>query len=104
MIAKLTAKNQLTLPKAAIEAVGDTEYFEIEVRRGQLVLTPVRIQRADAVRAKLAELRIDDDDVVAAMAWARELRDSGPAVRVAEPAKRYQSAKRGKPRTKRPGK
>lgn len=71
MLAKLTSKNQLTLPKAAVEAAGSPEYFEIEVRAGQLILTPVRIQRADAVRAKLAELRLSDDDLADAVAWAR---------------------------------
>ncbi len=71
MLAKLTAKNQLTLPKAALQAVGAAEYFEVETRDGQIVLTPVRIQRADAVRAKLAELGIDEQDVTDAVAWAR---------------------------------
>ncbi len=72
MLAKLTAKNQLTLPKSAVEATGSAEYFEIEVRAGQLVLTPVRIQRADAVRAKLAALDLGEDDLASAVAWARE--------------------------------
>jgi hypothetical protein len=83
MIAKLTAKNQLTLPKAAIDAIGDTEYFGIEIRAGQLVLTPVRVQRADAVRAKLAEMNLSDNDLSAAVAWARK---SVPAPRVSEVA------------------
>jgi hypothetical protein len=74
MLAKLTSKNQLTLPKAATQAVGPAEYFEVEARNGQIVLTPVRIQRADAVRAKLAELALTDTDVADAVAWAR-----GPA-------------------------
>ena len=52
MLAKLTSKNQLTLPKAATLAVGPAEYFDVEVRDGAIVLTPVRIQRADAVRAE----------------------------------------------------
>ena len=51
MLAKITAKNQLTLPKAATNAVGPAEYFEVETRDGCIILTPVRIQRADAVRA-----------------------------------------------------
>lgn len=85
MLAKLTSKNQLTLPKAATEAVGATEYFEVDVRAGQIVLTPVRLQRADAVRAKLSELAIDAKDVAEAVAWARGaapegLRASGPGV------------------------
>ena len=71
MLAKLTAKNQLTLPKAVTQAVGPAEYFEVEARDGRIVLTPVRIQRGDAVRAKLAELQLTETDVAAAIAWAR---------------------------------
>lgn len=71
MLAKLTSKNQLTLPKAVTQAVGPAEYYEVEARDGQIVLTPVRIQRADAVRAKLAELQLDEADVAAALHWAR---------------------------------
>ena len=48
MLAKLTTKNQLTLPKAATQAVGAAEYFDVQTREGQIILTPVRIQRADA--------------------------------------------------------
>jgi hypothetical protein len=71
MLAKLTAKNQLTLPKAVTNAVGKAEYFDVEARDGQIVLTPVRIQRADAVRAKLEALNLTDNDVADAVAWAR---------------------------------
>ena len=72
MLAKMTSKNQLTLPKNIIEQVGATEYFDVEVKAGQVVLTPVRIQRADAVRAKLAELNLSDADITDAVAWARQ--------------------------------
>ena len=52
MLAKLTSKNPLTLPKSVVESMGTPEYFEVETRGGPIVLTPVRIQRGDAVRAK----------------------------------------------------
>jgi len=87
MLAKITAKNQLTLPKSLTQAVGATEYFDVEARGGQLILTPVRIQRGDAVRAKLSELDLTDADMAAAVAWAR-----APAVAadmVNEPAAAY---------------
>lgn len=71
MLAKITAKNQLTLPKAITDAVGATEYFEVQAVEGRIVLTPVRIQRGDAVRTKLAELKLSESDVDAAVAWAR---------------------------------
>lgn len=71
MLAKITAKNQLTLPKAITNAVGPVEYFDVQTKDGQIVLTPVRIQRADAVRAKLAELDLREQDVANAVTWAR---------------------------------
>jgi antitoxin component of MazEF toxin-antitoxin module len=74
MLAKMTSKNQLTLPKNIVEQVGATEYFDVEVKAGQVVLTPVRIQRADAVRAKLAELNLSKADITEAVAWDRQWR------------------------------
>jgi hypothetical protein len=71
MLAKMTSKNQLTLPKAITDAVGPAEYFDVQTQDGQIVLTPVRIQRADAVRAKLAELNLTEADVDDALNWAR---------------------------------
>ena len=55
MLAKLTSKNQLTIPKSVTNAVGAVEFFEVKAKGGQIILTPVRIQLADAVRAKLAD-------------------------------------------------
>ncbi len=72
MLAKMTSKNQLTLPKAVTNAVGAAEYFDVQARDGQIILTPVRIQRADAVRAKLAALDLNEQDVADAVDWARK--------------------------------
>jgi hypothetical protein len=68
----MTAKNQLTLPKAVTNAVGPAEYFDVKTKDGQIILTPVRIQRADAVRAKLAELDLQEQDSADAVAWTRQ--------------------------------
>jgi hypothetical protein len=82
MLAKITAKNQLTLPKSVTAAIGPAEYFSVETRNGQIILTPVRIQRADALRAKLAELGVTEQDVDDAVAEARRsLRKKQPAAR-----------------------
>ena len=72
MLAKMTSKNQLTLPKSITAAVGPAEYFDVETANGQIILTPVRIQRGDAVRAKLAELDLRENDIADAVAWARQ--------------------------------
>ena len=71
MLAKMTSKNQVTLPKAVVSKVAPTDYFDVEVEGGRIVLTPVRIQKADAVRNKLAALGIDESDVAEAVARAR---------------------------------
>lgn len=99
MLAKITAKNQLTLPKSATQAVGASEYFDVEVRAGQIILTPVRIQRGDAVRAKLAELQLTEADIADAVAWGRAAKPVAHGV--AEPAAAY-SAPPNKPSTRKP--
>jgi hypothetical protein len=71
MIAKLTSKNQLTLPKALMNLFPDVQYFDVAEDGGKLILTPVSLQRGDAVREKLAELGIDPAVVRDAVRWAR---------------------------------
>ena len=72
MLAKRTSKNQLTMPKAIVQAVGEAEYYDVSTDNGRIVLTPVRLQQADAVRAKLSALGIDENDIQDAMAWSRK--------------------------------
>jgi len=94
MLAKLTSKNQLTLPKAATLAIGPAEYFDVEVRDGVIVLTPVRIQRADAVRSRLAELDLSPADIDEAVEWVR--------LRVAETPAAYTATTPRKPGKRKP--
>ena len=68
---KLNARNQIRLPKRLMQAVGPTDYFDVQAKDGQIVLTPVRFVAADAVRAKLAELGITETDAAAAVDWSR---------------------------------
>ncbi len=72
MLAKLTSKNQLTLPKAVLSFCRDAEYFDVSEDNGRIILTPVRLNKADAVRSKLADLGIDEDDIDAAVEFARK--------------------------------
>ena len=71
MLIKLNAKNQITLPKSLMQAVVPTDYFDVQAKGGQIVLTPVRFVTADAVRAKLADRGITETDTSAAVVWAR---------------------------------
>jgi len=75
------------------------EYLDVQVREGQIILTPVRIQRGDAVRAKLAELGLGGSDVADAVRWARA---SAATPMAAEPGKDYptKSKVRGAAKTK----
>ena len=93
MLAKITSKNQLTLPKSVTLAIGPAEYFDVQTRDGQIVLTPVRIQRGDAVRAKLAELDLSETDIADAVAWTRSAPAAAPPV-VEATASRAKAARR----------
>lgn len=74
MLAKLTSKNQLTLPKKAVEALGAVTHFDVEVEGDHLILTPARIGVAADVRRKLAEIGVTEADISDAVAWARKPR------------------------------
>ena len=52
-------------------AFPETEYFDVTEENGRIVLAPVRVTRANAVRAKLADLGLTEIDVAEAVAWAR---------------------------------
>lgn len=92
VLAKITSKNQLTLPKSVTQALGPVQYFEVQARAGQIILTPVRIQRGDALRAKLAELALDEAAIAAALDLAAralepEAEASEPKPKTAAPRK-----------------
>lgn len=71
MRARLTAGNRLTLPSAALAAVGPADWFDVTVENGRIVLTPVPASRADAVRVKVDGLGLSEAEVANAVGWAR---------------------------------
>ena len=71
MRARLTAGNRLTLPSAALAAVGPADWFDVNVESGCLVLTPAPANRGNAVRAKVEGLGLSGADVGDAVRWAR---------------------------------
>lgn len=75
MLAKRTVKNQITLPKAIIERLPETDYFEVSLRGEEIVLRPVVIEakgtRLEKVRKKMKALGLTQKDVDAAIRWAR---------------------------------
>ena len=72
MLAKVTSKNQLTLPKAILQQIGDVEYFDVQADKGKIVLTPMRVYPADTIRNKLQDLGITENDIADAISYARQ--------------------------------
>jgi hypothetical protein len=72
MLAKLTIKNQLTLPKAVAKNFAGVEYFDVSTDGSTISLKPLRPSRLDEVRDKLARLGITEQDITDAIAWARK--------------------------------
>ena len=71
MLVRLTSQNQITLPESVVSAFEGTEYFEAVIEDSRIVLTPVRLTAADAVRSKIAGLGLSEADVDEAVSWAR---------------------------------
>ena len=71
MLAKVTRAKQITLPSEVLTSFPGVDSFNVSEEGGRIVLTPVRSGRLDAVRQKLAELGITEEDVRDAVAWAR---------------------------------
>jgi hypothetical protein len=72
MLAKLTVKNQLTLPKAIITRFKGVEYFDVSTDDSAITLKPLRRSRLEEIQDKLARLGITEQDVTDAIAWARQ--------------------------------
>ena len=71
MRAKLSSENQIVLPDSVASSFEGVEYFEVAIEDRRIVLTPVRLTGADAVRSRLADLGLSESDVTEAVAWAR---------------------------------
>lgn len=71
MLAKKTPTNQITLPQTVADQFPEAIYFEIQVENGRIVLRPVEDDRGAQVRDKLARLDLDENDIEAAVTWAR---------------------------------
>ena len=76
MLAKKTAKNQLTLPKEIADRFPGVNLFDASVKDNQIVLVPVKItpitSSLENIREKMAKLGIAQEDVADAVKWARK--------------------------------
>lgn len=73
MLAKLTSKNQITIPKDVIAKIPDVQYFDVTYRDGSVVLKPVKVYDTDLdeIRRKVKKLGISEKSVPEAVKWAR---------------------------------
>jgi len=73
MLAKMTSKNQITIPKKIIEQISASKYFEVEVKDGQIVLKPLQLYETDLekIRSKIKGLGLKPDCVREAVKWSR---------------------------------
>ncbi len=78
MLAKLTSKNQITLPKSAVMAFEGAAYYDVEVRPEGLLLRPAKIQVAsnalEEARKRFKAKGFNEDTIDQAVRWARKRR------------------------------
>jgi hypothetical protein len=75
MLAKKTSKNQITLPKKIVTELPATDYFDVSMREGAVILRPVTVTEAGdrlaVVRRKIKHLGLTSKDIEHAIRWAR---------------------------------
>lgn len=74
MLAKITSKNQITIPKAIMEKLPPTEYFDLELKDGVITMQPAQVTPLglEAIRAKMQRLGLTEESISGAVRWARE--------------------------------
>jgi len=74
MLAKITSKNQITIPKKIIDQIPETQYFDVELKEGVIMLRPLKIYGTDLeqIRSKIKKLGLKENAVAEAIEWARE--------------------------------
>jgi hypothetical protein len=73
MLAKLTSKNQITIPKKIMDQLPDVKYFDLELRDGVIRLKPLTVYETDLdrIRSKIRKLGLKENTVREAISWAR---------------------------------
>jgi hypothetical protein len=80
-LAKLTSKNQLTLPAEVVRRFPGVQHFEVREQDGELRLVPMKSVRVRShediihdVQRHFAEKGLTEKDVSDAVQWARKQR------------------------------
>ena len=73
MLAKITSKNQITIPKKIIEKMPGVKHFDLELKDGVIIMKPIRFYdtNLEQIRAKIKKLGLTEDSVAEAIKWAK---------------------------------
>jgi len=73
MLAKITSKNQITIPKKIIEKMPNIKHFDIEFKDGVVIMKPIKFYdtNLDQIRAKIKKLELTEDSVAEAIKWVK---------------------------------
>ena len=73
MLAKMTSKNQITIPKKIMDQMPSVKYFEVELKDDKIELKPLRVYETDLekIRTKMKNLGLKPNSVREAVEWAR---------------------------------
>ena len=73
MLAKITSKNQITIPKKIIEKIPNVKHFDIELKDGIIIMKPIKFYdtNLDQIRAKVNKLGLKENSVAEAIKWAK---------------------------------
>ena len=74
MLAKLSSKNQITIPKKILAQPPPVKYFDVSYQNGVIILKPVQIEpiNLDKIRQKMKKLGLSEDSIAEAIKWARK--------------------------------
>lgn len=73
MLAKITSKNQITIPKKIIEKIPNVKHFDIELKDGVIIMKPIKFYdtNLDQIRAKIKKIGLKENSVAEAIKWAK---------------------------------
>ena len=74
MLAKMTSKNQITIPKKIVDQLPNVKYFEVELKDGQVLLKPLKTYGTslEQIRSKMKKLGLSENCVNEAVQWSRK--------------------------------
>ena len=73
MLAKITSKNQITIPKKIIEKIPGIKHFDLEFKDGIIIMKPIKFYDTNLyqIRAKVKKLGLKENNVAEAIKWAK---------------------------------